>query len=222
MDGISSLFWQSLIADEEEDKVVEKVALQFDASAEHIRDDFNKFRESCIHRGLLAEGSVRHVSQNLTTFRINFHWGRWLPAWLHALSCHIRVSIAQRRSGFSGVYKLAQKAACRLSTVDSKYDSDCNHSIDTARRAFIFTDGIVSTGRDIRDCLPRSVALLLLLRERNINATHIVAIRHRPFAGHAYVMIDGVPFLEDNKGLQQFVPLAILPTPPDNRARSGE
>lgn len=71
-------------------------------------------------------------------------------------------------------------------------------------------EGLVGFSGGTNDCLPRAFALYLMLCGLGVRARHIIALRPRPFAAHAYVEVDGAPVLEDMQALRDFRPLSVL------------
>jgi hypothetical protein len=63
-------------------------------------------------------------------------------------------------------------------------------------------------------CLPRAAATSILLRTRGIQSVVVLGVRTTPFAGHAWVEVDGKAVGEDPWELGRYAELTRIPVTP--------
>jgi hypothetical protein len=207
-DGVASVIWSALADRAHPEPLIGELASIFDASTARIAADVEAFRNNCVARGLLVNTTLPIAEPELRPARLaSFLFAR-LPATLHAAAARSRLEVALRLGGFPRAYGYARAATGQKGVPHTERLRD--HELETLGRAFVRAEGVFVHRRGTRDCLARSLALFLFLRERGVPASHVVGLTPRPFAAHAWVEIDEVPFLEHTDGLAAFHRLAVL------------
>lgn len=159
-------------------------------------------------RGLLSDDAPASAVQAAPASRVSQGMARgWLPAWPHALWARRRVRRAAQSAGFAGMLAQARRAA------GIRGEQASQRRLGRVLGAYRRAEGWVGFAKGTDDCLPRAFALFVFLRERGIAARHVIALRPRPFAAHAYVEVGGVPVLENPRELEGFRPLSTLEDP---------
>ena len=103
-----------------------------------------------------------------------------------------RYDLVAATSGFRGVYRKLQGLACGSRT--SHFDPETVVPWTVAAVSSFYWKPVL--------CLQRSVVTARLLRQYGVEAQVVIGCRAAPFAGHAWVEVDG-RVVNDSSGYQQ-------------------
>lgn len=173
-------------------------------SSRHLVDAFDDFVATCESRGFLLSGQpnedagVARTHHSRPTRLRRFLTTR---AWLSML----RTDIALRQKGFPAVYeRFEQEKPVALHGADIG-------DVERARAAFLRAENFYLRRAAPNDCLPRSLALLALMRRGGIPVVHRIGARRFPsFHCHAWVEYDGTPVLEPPSQVGDYTVIASI------------
>lgn len=212
-EAIAVLFWSAIIRGEGIERFTAQIADAYAVPPDRVAADLADFRSALIARNLLTATTPPPPveSESAATLGNPRRLAR-VPAFLHAATTLLRIRYALHQYGFRHAYDVAVSAAAirPYSRHHRGWTSGSTSQIESLTRTFLRLYAVASRGRNSTDCLPRSLALFVFLRERGINATHVIGLRPRPFVAHAWVEVEGAPALEDEARISLFQRLAVL------------
>lgn len=126
-----------------------------------------------------------------------------MPPAAHAWLCQQRIEWQLRTHGFAAAYAFAARSRSNPVAKSSSL-ARCLAGFASAER---FTARLLR--RD--DCLPRSLALFLFLRERGFPVRHAIGIADDPLRAHAWAELAGQPLLDDPDHVRRHTVIARLP-----------
>lgn len=125
-----------------------------------------------------------------------------MPPAAHAWLCQHRIEWRLRTHGFAAAYAFAARSRANPVAKGASL-ARCLAGFVTAER---FTTRFLR--RD--DCLPRSLALFLFLRERGFPVRHAIGIADDPLRAHAWAELAGQPLLDDPEHVRRHTVIARL------------
>jgi Transglutaminase-like superfamily len=204
LDDDASRMWQQLQEAAGSVAAAKEALERGDDSARHLAGIFDGFIADCQMRGFLHFGQPVRAQ---TVFRAprprQAPRGPLLTvrAWLSML----RMDIALRRYGFEAVYeRLGQPGSGGARNVDSG-------KIAAARAAFLRAENFYVRRRAPNDCLPRSLALYVYMRDLGFPVLHCIGARRFPtFRSHAWVEYKREPILDQRAKIADYTVIASV------------
>ena len=121
----------------------------------------------------------------------------------HAYACLARSYLSIRFLPFSMAYTWAARA---VSAAPATPPPDL-HRVLTQ---FSWAERALWSRRGMDDCLPRSLALFVFLRQAGLPVIHRIGVCRYPFRSHAWVEHEAVPLLDDSARIARYTPIATL------------
>jgi hypothetical protein len=181
LDEIATLMWQQLLCGPG-DRNTGAIAKRFSAPESRVADDLAEFADEQLKVGRL---SIRTASDPVPSAPAPHRRMSGRRAWWERAQAD-----RDLRRGFPAAYHRRVDAPAARVNPDARLAADRLVSIFTAAENFY------PTRKAPVDCLPRSLALLRLLRTAGWPAEHVIGVAMYPFEAHAWVELDGKPLCE--------------------------
>lgn len=189
LDEIATLMWQQLLR-APADRDVAAIARRFSAAESLVADDLVRF--ACDQ---LAAGRLSRLPPPTAVPRAPAPHRR--PS-VHRAWWERAQADRDLREGFAAAYRRRVDASAAL------VNPDVRRPADRVVAMFAAAENLYPSQKAPLDCLPRSLALLRLLRTAGWPAEHVMGVVMYPFAAHSWVELSGRPVREGSMFIDGF------------------
>lgn len=196
LDHVGSAMWSALLGERTRSGVIAELAGAYDAPADVLARDMERFGARCVAEGLLTPEPVPQAPAFAERASPPRRAPRWhVPAaWASLVATGRGIS----RHGLRPVYERYARVPLGVQRI----------AFARAAAAFLSAENFYVSSRAPDDCLARSLALYRYLRRAGFAAEHVIGVRRVPFRAHAWVEYDGAVVLD--RPVDGYVPLARL------------
>lgn len=167
-------------------------------------DPSESLLRECLQRGLLEPVDVAQRDSTIELPRIQCSC---TSSTARALWEMVKVRRMLRRYDFASAYRYAETTSSR----HARNDTSTETALERATAHFLMAEGLLPSRKYFDDCLPRSLALHVVLRRLGLPSKMHIGARLDPFAAHAWVCVNDRPVLDDPTRLQNYSLLDTLP-----------
>lgn len=189
LDAVAACIWPLATAGEEHSAVVERLIESGFGDRQTVDGLIDQFVAQALAGRLLltAEDYADAVAIKRHSAP---HRSLRLPLWVDAWRSIVATTLRLRRNHLYDCY--ADYMRCSL--------GPNRNTLDRLTHAFLFAENFWFRKRAPDDCLARSLALYRFLVANGSSVQHVIGIKIRPFAAHAWVEADGKVLMAASRG----------------------